>query len=160
MGRATTDTLSNKTLVAPALGTPTSGVLTNCTGYPGIPSAATQAEMEAASSTTVYVSPGRAQYHPGTIKVALYAYYGVPTIGSSYNVTSLTDTNVGQITVNFTTAFSSTDQFQAVATSGIGGHYASIGTRAVGSVLIDIWDNTAVPIRVDSSVMLLMTGDQ
>lgn len=32
VGLATTDTLSNKTLVAPALGTPTSGVLTNCTG--------------------------------------------------------------------------------------------------------------------------------
>lgn len=29
-----TQTLSNKTLVAPALGTPTSGVLTNCTGLP------------------------------------------------------------------------------------------------------------------------------
>lgn len=34
VGRTTTDTLSNKTLVAPALGTPASGVLTNCTGLP------------------------------------------------------------------------------------------------------------------------------
>ena len=34
VGRNTTDTLTNKTLVAPALGTPASGVLTNCTGYP------------------------------------------------------------------------------------------------------------------------------
>lgn len=34
VGRATTDTLTNKTLVAPALGTPVSGVLTNCTGFP------------------------------------------------------------------------------------------------------------------------------
>ena len=32
VGKATTDTLTNKTLVAPALGTPASGVLTNCTG--------------------------------------------------------------------------------------------------------------------------------
>jgi len=31
---AGTETLSNKTLVAPALGTPASGVLSNCTGYP------------------------------------------------------------------------------------------------------------------------------
>lgn len=31
---AGTETLSNKTLVAPALGTPASGVLTNCTGLP------------------------------------------------------------------------------------------------------------------------------
>jgi hypothetical protein len=34
VGRATTDTLSNKTLVAPALGTPSSGTLTSCTGLP------------------------------------------------------------------------------------------------------------------------------
>lgn len=34
VGRATTDTLSNKTFVAPALGTPASGTLTNCTGLP------------------------------------------------------------------------------------------------------------------------------
>lgn len=34
VGRATTDTLSNKTLVAPVLGTPASGTLTNCTGLP------------------------------------------------------------------------------------------------------------------------------
>lgn len=34
VGRATTDTLSNKTLVAPALGTPASGVMTNVTGLP------------------------------------------------------------------------------------------------------------------------------
>ena len=34
VGRATTDTLSNKTFVAPILGTPASGTLTNCTGLP------------------------------------------------------------------------------------------------------------------------------
>ena len=34
VGKATTDTLTNKTLVAPLLGTPTSGILTNCTGLP------------------------------------------------------------------------------------------------------------------------------
>lgn len=33
-GIAATQTLTNKTLVAPALGTPASGVLTNCTGIP------------------------------------------------------------------------------------------------------------------------------
>lgn len=34
VGRSTTDTLTNKTLVAPALGTPASGVATNLTGLP------------------------------------------------------------------------------------------------------------------------------
>jgi len=32
VGKATTDTLTNKTLVTPALGTPASGILTSCTG--------------------------------------------------------------------------------------------------------------------------------
>jgi hypothetical protein len=32
VGKATTDTLTNKTLTAPALGTPASGILTSCTG--------------------------------------------------------------------------------------------------------------------------------
>ena len=35
VGKATTDTLTNKTLVAPALGTPASGNLANCTGVAG-----------------------------------------------------------------------------------------------------------------------------
>lgn len=34
VGRATTDTLTNKTLVAPVLGTPASGNLSNCTNIP------------------------------------------------------------------------------------------------------------------------------
>jgi hypothetical protein len=32
VGKATTDTLTNKTLTAPVLGTPASGILTSCTG--------------------------------------------------------------------------------------------------------------------------------
>ena len=35
VGTTDTQTLTNKTLTAPALGIPASGVLTNCTGYPG-----------------------------------------------------------------------------------------------------------------------------
>ncbi len=36
VGLAATQTLTNKTLTAPALGTPASGVLTNCTGLPAL----------------------------------------------------------------------------------------------------------------------------
>lgn len=70
--------------------------------------AASQAEQEAAASTTVYVSPGRQKFHPGSVK-AWVTFNGTGTvgIGSSYNVTSITDNGVGDYTVNFTTAFSS-----------------------------------------------------
>lgn len=61
VGKATTDTLTNKTLVAPALGTPASGTLTNCTGLPvaGITASTSTAlgvgsiELGHASDTTI-----------------------------------------------------------------------------------------------------------
>lgn len=70
--------------------------------------AATQANQETGSSTTTYVSPGRQQYHPSALKVFCSWKWvtGTPTIQQSYNVTSLTDSGVGNVTVNFTTAFS------------------------------------------------------
>jgi len=70
-------------------------------------SAATQAEMEAASSTSVATTPGRQQYHPSAAK--FWVYYtgtGTPTIQVSYGVSSITDNGTGVYTVNLTTAFS------------------------------------------------------
>jgi len=60
--------------------------------------AATQAEMEAATSVTAYVSPGRTQYHPGVAKVWVYwtqsGGHGVNG-AASYNYTSASDGGVG-----------------------------------------------------------------
>ena len=80
-------------------------------------SAATQAEMEAASSTTVAATPGRTQYHPGTAK-AWVRFNLSATIASSYNVSSVTDVAVGRWSVNFTTAFSSAGGYCGVAMGG------------------------------------------
>ena len=54
-GIAATQTLTNKTLVAPALGTPASGVLTNCTGVPAsaLPAGSVLQVVNATSTTTV-----------------------------------------------------------------------------------------------------------
>ena len=71
-----------------------------------IPAAASQAEMEAASSTSVSVTPGRTKYHPGVAK-AWVIFSASSTIDASYNVSSITDNGVGDFTINFTTAFSS-----------------------------------------------------
>lgn len=70
--------------------------------------AASQAQQETGTSTTVYVSPGRQQYHASAAKawVKVAAASGTPSIESSYNVTSITDHGVGDYTVNFTTFFS------------------------------------------------------
>jgi hypothetical protein len=74
---------------------------------------ATKAQLEAASSTSTFASPGRQQYHPSAAK-----YWGQSTVsagvpatpgGASFNVSSVTDVATGRATWNFTTAFSSSN---------------------------------------------------
>lgn len=111
-----------QTFVAPILGTPASGTLTNATGLPAASvvagalangmtattqsaadnstklattayadaagaTYATQANMEAASSTTVAVSPGRQQYHPLMPKAR--GYYSLTTSSVTGNISSV-----------------------------------------------------------------------
>ena len=71
--------------------------------------AATQAEMEAGSSTTAYVTPGRTQHHPGVAKA-----YGVSesngTLASgSYNVTGVATSTTGVYTWTWDTNFADAD---------------------------------------------------
>lgn len=75
----------------------------------GASTAASQAEQEAASNTTKFVTPGRQQFHPSAAKgwVNINATTGVPVIDASYNVTSITDHGVGDGSVNHTTNLSS-----------------------------------------------------
>jgi hypothetical protein len=73
---------------------------------------ASQADMEAASSTTAVVTAGRARFHPGTVKAwvsfVTRATDGAATISSSHNVTSVARSGAGTYVVTFTTAMSST----------------------------------------------------
>ena len=67
---------------------------------------ATQANQETATSTTTLVTSGRQQFHPSAAKAWLDC--GVAAdINASYNVTGLTDNGPGDLTVTWTTAFSS-----------------------------------------------------
>lgn len=69
----------------------------------------TQAELEAASVTTSYATPGRMQYHPGVAKLRVKydQSSGTATVGgTSYNLSSLTDGATGLATANLTTAMS------------------------------------------------------
>jgi hypothetical protein len=71
-------------------------------------SAATQAEMEAASSNTVSATPANAQYHPSAAKFWVkFNGTGTPAINASYNFTSITDNGTGYYTLNIGTDFSS-----------------------------------------------------
>lgn len=90
--------------------------------------AASQAQMETATSTAVAVTPGRTQYHPGVAKAwcKITMSGGTPTLGVSHNVTSVSDNGPGLFTINFTTAFSSANYVflgsgRATSASGGGG---------------------------------------
>jgi len=81
-----------------ALGTPTSGDITNL--------AASQAQQETATALTVAVTPARQQYHPSASKAWIVCDFA-GSIASSYNVTSITDGGAGLLTVTWNVDFSS-----------------------------------------------------
>lgn len=84
-------------------------------------SAATQAEMESASSTAVYVSPARAQFHPSASK-AWVSFDGTGTLSvqESYNVSSVTDLGTGDYRINFSPSFANTTYATCVGASWTG----------------------------------------
>lgn len=89
-------------------------------------SAATQAEQEAGASTAVATTPGRQQYHPSAAKCWAFVTYSgsTPTLAASYNITSITDTGVGDLTITIATDFSSASWSSSVSLGG-----SSVGTQ-------------------------------
>lgn len=98
-------------------------------------SQASQAQMEAATATTVYVSPGNLNWGPGVTKA--FAEWGVnSTALASLNVSSITDVGTGAWTVNYTIPFSSTSYVVTtgfVPTSGAGRLLFNISTAAIAT---------------------------
>lgn len=73
----------------------------------GATSAADQPAMEAASSLTAFIPPGRAHFAPSALKFsAAGEMVGTHSLLESVGVSSVTDLGVGQARINFTTAFS------------------------------------------------------
>lgn len=128
---------------------------------------ATQAEMEAASSTTAVVTPGRAKYHPGMAKawVTFDGTSGSIGAGSAaYNVSSITDNGLGDYTVNFTTAFSSANYavmiFARAADVPVGMLVDTTLTKATGSVRFTC-NRRDNGVAIDpSEVSVVVFGDQ
>jgi hypothetical protein len=128
--------------------------------------AASQAEMETGTSVSVYVSPGRAQYHPGVAK-AWCNFVGTntgtfsPTTG--HNVASVIRNGTGDYTVNFTTAFSGTSYANALSarlstgTIGIAnGPTAAPGTSSFRFVTV----NSSFSVADALFVSAVFWGDQ
>ncbi len=74
----------------------------------GLLEVAVQSEMEAASSATLAVTPGRQHFHPGHPKA--YVTFELVSVGGSidenYGVASINDEGSGDTTITFDTAFS------------------------------------------------------
>lgn len=94
--------------IAASSATITSLTVTTITLNENTLTSATQAQQEAETSTTTFVSPARQRDNPSSPK-AWVVFRGTGTVASlsSYNVSSITDNGTGDYTVNFTTAFSS-----------------------------------------------------
>lgn len=126
--------------------------------------AASQAEQETGTSTTVYTSPGRQQFHPSASKSwVLFNGTGTLAVNASYNVTSVADEGAGLYRVNFTTAFSSANYGVGfgIGTEPDSGRFALVGSPSLvaGGFQIRI-SNAADVANVDSSrISAICFGD-
>src|SRR5262249_1780052 len=105
----------------------------------GLQRNATQAEMEAAASLVLNVTPGRLHFHPGVAK-ARVTLNGTGTIAitEDYGVAFLTDNGTGDYTITYDTVFSSTGYSWAsganFAINGSNGTFIGETSKAVGSL--------------------------
>jgi hypothetical protein len=99
---------------------------------------ATQSDQETATSTSTVVSPGRQQFHPSAAKCWLKCD-NAGNVSASYNITSITDTGTGVVTVTIATDFSSANYAINIssdtATSVLGASNIAAGSFRINSVL-------------------------
>lgn len=101
----------------------------------GVATGASQSDQETGTSTTTVVTPGRQQFHPSAAKAWLRCDTA-GTISLSYNITSITDTGTGAVTVTLATDFS-TANYTAVATPEAGSALmCGTSTMDVGSFIV------------------------
>jgi hypothetical protein len=98
---------------------------------PPVNYAASQSEMEAASSALRWVTPVSAKWHPGVAKCWAYVTVsgGTPSLDASHNITSITDTNTGRLTITIATDFSSAAWSYACASE-----QPSAGTESIANI--------------------------
>jgi hypothetical protein len=114
-----TTTASAAARLAPSFNNLTvAGTLSISAGVAGA-AVATQAQMEAGTSTTTIVTPGRAHFNPGSAKAWARFDGGATSVtaAASYNVASIADLGTGVYRITYTTAFSSDTAYAVVGTS-------------------------------------------
>jgi hypothetical protein len=124
-----------------------------------------QSDQETATSTTVAVVPGIQQYHPSAAKCWAYVTVsgGTPSLDASYNVTSITDTSAGNVTVTIATDFSSAN-YCAVANGVTAGGVTNIATvktgQAAGSLVVRTFNGSTGTDTDNINLAVVAFGDQ
>ena len=122
--------------------------------------AATQAEMEAASSTTAYVTPGRTHNHPGVAKVwVAWEQTDAHGILASYNMTSTTDGGVGDTDHLWDVDFSSANYALAGFSQENYIIHGRNDNRATTGITTVTKDNAGSAADSDENTLIVM-GDQ
>lgn len=126
-------------------------------------SAASQAEMEAASVTTKYASPGTMKSHPLVSKCWAYVTVsgGTPTLAQAYGISSVTDLGVGLFRMNLVVPFSGT-MYAVMATpnNGTDGAVCHFENLQAGSFDIRIQDASGGSARDPVGFSCVAFGDQ
>ena len=120
--------------------------------------AGVQADQETGTSNVVAVTPGIQHFHQSAAKFWCVANTS-GTVLASYNVTSITDTGVGMITVTIATDFSGAS-WHGQITINEGGTFKSpqIVSQTAGTVLATCCDIQAIPALSDPSVSWNLSG--
>lgn len=126
---------------------------------------ATQAQMEAGTANTATVTPGRQHFHNSAAKFWATWESSGTTLAGAYNVTSVTNTGVGNETLVIATDFSASNWVAAGmaatanSTDPTAGRLVSHASKAAGSLTIIITDQTTGPAFADASVNIVGFGD-
>lgn len=125
-------------------------------------SAATQAEQETGTSTLVAVTPGRQHFHPSAAKFWARCA-GAGTLTESFNMTSVTDTGVGNLDGTIATDFSTatwcliasivTDVLDQSASGDFKNKVINIDAQAAGtfSIVCGWWTISTTAANTDVS---------
>jgi len=120
--------------------------------------AATQAEMEQDSSTTVFVTPGRAKYSPGAAKV-----WGRTNTSNSltgeYNMTGLTNHGTGDNTWTYDVDFSNA-LYVTLASMGGTERIVNADAQAEGSCRVRSWTAEVGGAASNAQTNFVAFGDQ
>lgn len=123
---------------------------------------AAQSDQETASSTALFVTPGRQQFHPSAAK-GWVKFSVAAAINASYNVTSITDNGAGDWTVVWATDFSSANYCvvaSLLVSADSAAKIAQIRAQAAGTTQVQAASTGTVGETDVTSIYVAGFGDQ